>query len=91
VALPFELIKIPVHLLALYVAPDGTLWSQDVLLGVDVDGERAPLQIQEGPPGTVSGLQLVSSAREVVSDNTLARTFGAWLPLSPRRRHGEEP
>lgn len=79
-ALPFDRIKIPVHLLSLYVAPDGTLWSQDVLLGVGPDGSRLPLQIQQGPPATVGGVQLVSSAREQVSDRTLARTFGAWLP-----------
>lgn len=79
-ALPFDRIKIPVHLLALYVAPDGTLWSQDVVLGVEPDGDRTPLRIQPGPPGTVDGVKIVSSAREQVSERTLARTFGAWLP-----------
>jgi hypothetical protein len=79
-ALPFDKIKIPVHLLALYVAPEGTLWSQDVLLAVDADGNRTPLQIRQGLPQTVSGLEVVSNAREQVSEHTLARTFGALLP-----------
>lgn len=79
-ALPFDQVKIPVHLLQLYVAPDGTLWSQDVLLGVEPDGDQLPLRIQSGTPGTVSGLRLVSGAREQVSERTLARAFAAWLP-----------
>lgn len=79
-ALPFERIKVPVNLLALYVASDGTLWSQDVMLSVGPDGVRAPLQIQQGPPGTVGGLTVVSNAREMVTERNLARTFGVWLP-----------
>lgn len=78
--LPFESIKIPVHLLALFVAPDGTLWSQDVMLEADRDGDRSPLEIQPGVPRTVEGLKIVSSAREAVTDHLRSRTLWAWLP-----------
>ena len=79
-AMPFDKIKIPVNLLGLYVAPDGTLWSQDVMLETAADGTLAPLQIQQGPPGTVGGLTIVSDPRDQPTERTLARAIGAWLP-----------
>jgi hypothetical protein len=82
-ALLFEKIKIPVHLLALYVAPDGTLWSQDVTLEADREGDRSPLDIRPGPPVTVEGVEIVSGARESVRDHIRSRALWAWLPGQP--------
>lgn len=79
-ALQLDRIKIPVNLLSLYAGTDGVLWSQDVMLESTPDGALAPLQIQQGPPGSVGGVSVVSAPRELATPNTLARALSAWLP-----------
>lgn len=73
--LPLERVKLPVPYLALYVADDGRLWTQDLVFERHADGaDRA--RLEKHAPRHASGAELLSPPR-IEDSNLMKRAFGS--------------
>lgn len=73
--LPLDKISLPVPLLSLYGAPDGSLWTQGVSLARTGDSDMAALRIDSKPPAVAGKTTLVCGPRELQARGGLVRAF----------------
>ena len=76
----FERIRLPVPLLSLYVAADGSLWTSQVRVRADEPDKGPALVISDTVP-TIGGerLEPIAPARQASRGNVFSRALGALL------------
>ena len=74
-SLLLERISLPTAHLALYAAPNGQLWTQDMTLLNEGEQELSHLMIENVPPRHAPDASLVTGARSPVERKTLVRAF----------------
>jgi len=70
-----ERLNLPIPLLPLYTSLSGQLWTPQITLTREKDGDMAELTIDNEPPTEIDSVELVSEAREKLHDNILFRSF----------------
>ncbi|MCC5870085.1 MAG: hypothetical protein JJU27_16405 [Gammaproteobacteria bacterium] len=73
--LPLEKVNLPVPLLSVYGAADGSLWTQGVSLQRGSDSDMAALKIDDAPPANAGEVSLLSGPRQAQSRAGLVRAF----------------
>jgi hypothetical protein len=73
--LPLDKISLPVPVLSVYGAVDGSLWTETVTMIRGSDTDMAALRIEPGPPACASEAKLVSAPRREQSRGGLVRAF----------------
>ncbi len=76
-SLALERLYIPAPLLSLYASSNGQLWTPQVSLVRNKDGEMAELEINNVPPKEAQAVSLVSEPRKTQASGTLIRAFNA--------------
>ncbi|MFT6926625.1 MAG: hypothetical protein ACJAZP_002244 [Psychromonas sp.] len=69
----FERVALPAPLLSLYAAKNGQLWTQNITLTREDDGDFTQLKLGKAPPNTL----LVNGPRENAGHGQLIRAFSA--------------
>ncbi len=75
--LSLERLNLPAPLLPLYAAVDGQLWTPQVTLIREKDGDVAELKIDNQPPKEAEMAQLLSESRNKAGNGSLIRAFNA--------------
>lgn len=73
--LPIEKISIPLPLLSVYGASDGSLWTDTVTLDRESDSDLAALRVQKGAPQAARGASQISEPRRSLERGKLIRAF----------------
>jgi hypothetical protein len=73
--LALERISLPVPLLPLYASTDGWLWTPQVTLTREEDGDMAALKIDKQAPREIMGATLIDSPRKTAGHHTFIRAF----------------
>lgn len=73
--LPLTKLSLPVPVLSLYGAEDGSLWTEGVALVRQNASDLAALEIEDGAPDFAGPVTLVSGPRQPRSAGTLVRAF----------------
>ncbi|HEX7038346.1 MAG TPA: hypothetical protein VF210_21455 [Pseudomonadales bacterium] len=73
--LPLEKVALPVPLLSVYGAADGSLWTENVSLVRTSASDLAALRIGSGPPEYAGAAELISGPREAHGRGSLVRAF----------------
>lgn len=74
--LTLERVQLPVPLLSIYRAENGRLWTEQLTLTREEDGEMAALKIGSSAPSQAVKAHKVAEPREASPKNTLIRAFG---------------
>ncbi|RMH38173.1 MAG: hypothetical protein D6689_19995 [Deltaproteobacteria bacterium] len=74
--LRLERMKVPVGVLGLYAGDDVALWTQDVDLAVEADGDVVPLTVRPGPPELAGGPAVAPPRRQPEARSVL-RAFSS--------------
>jgi hypothetical protein len=75
--LPLERFSLPVPVLSVYGASDGTLWTQGVSLLRSSHSDMAAIKVDKGPPRQAGPAELISGPRRVHERGALVRAFDA--------------
>jgi len=70
-----ERLNLPTPLLALYVSSSEQLWTPQVTLTREKDGDMAELKIDNQPPSVAEQMQQLNEARNKVDNGVLFRAF----------------
>jgi len=70
-----ERLNLPIPLLPLYKSLSGQLWTPQITLIREKDGDMAELKVDNVPPTEIGTVELVSEARDKTKDNILFRAF----------------
>jgi hypothetical protein len=73
--LPLEKISLPVPVLSVFGARDGSLWTQGVALLRASDTDLAAMRIDTGPPRYARNATLLSGPRQTAERGSLVRAF----------------
>lgn len=75
--LSLERLSLPVTYLSLYAAPDASLWTPQVTLTREEDGDMAALKIDKQAPAEIGAATLLDPPRQAAGAGTLVRAFNA--------------
>ena len=75
--LSLERLNLPAPLLSLYACSDGQLWTPQVTLNREKDGDMAELKIDNRPPEQAELIQQLSEPRNKSDNGALFRAFNA--------------
>jgi hypothetical protein len=78
-ALEIEKIKLPAPFMSLFVDAGGHLWTEEVSLTREQDGELASVDVGTGPPAAVVGAEQLGGAQKTMGRGILDRTFGGLI------------
>jgi len=70
-----ERLNLPIPFLPLYTSPTNQLWTPQITLTREKDGDMAELKIEEKPPTEIGAMEKVSDARNKENNNVLFRAF----------------
>lgn len=76
-ALALERLKLPVESLGLFVDDEERIWTHDVNLERDADGDFAAVRIDDQPPSHARRTTLIATARTPPTPNVVSRVFGS--------------
>lgn len=77
--LEIEKVKLPAPNMSLFVTARGDLWTEDVTLVREQDGEVALVELGSGPPTDAADAKLLVGPRTTVRQGVLDRTFGGFM------------
>lgn len=73
--LPLEKLSLPVPMLSVFGSGDGAVWTEEVSLVRERDGDLAAIQIGRNAPSAAGQVELLSGPRQVGGRTTLVRAF----------------
>ena len=77
--LAVEKVKLPAPNMSLYLTSAGQLWTDEIVLTREQDGELASVDLEPGPPAAAGGAELLSGPRAKLDKSLLDRTFSGII------------